>query len=168
MCDRRKQDENRANYPPQYSRNRTFFQHYSNKRQAAKRKRLLRAPSKTLALIPTRDTCNKLMQFVVALYKSRKKTIGMANCKLFNLIEAYCKKTPNDALRDCAFCGRIAVRRKVTKTWAIGAAGAQVPYKDKAGGSNPSSPTMNFSRSSCIFAWWPVLVTRTRSDITTP
>ena len=27
--------------------------------------------------------------------------------------------------------------------WAIGAAGAQVPYKHKAGGSNPSSPTMN-------------------------
>ena len=27
---------------------------------------------------------------------------------------------------------------------AIGAAGAQVPYKDKVGGSNPSSPTINF------------------------
>ena len=31
---------------------------------------------------------------------------------------------------------------------AIGAAGAQVPYKHKAGGSNPSSPTINFKTSS--------------------
>ena len=28
-------------------------------------------------------------------------------------------------------------------TWAIGAAGAQLPYKQWVGGSNPSSPTMN-------------------------
>ena len=32
--------------------------------------------------------------------------------------------------------------------WAIGAAGAQVPYKHKAGGSNPSSPTTNSETSS--------------------
>ena len=31
---------------------------------------------------------------------------------------------------------------------AIGAAGAQVPYKHKAGGSNPSSPTTNSETSS--------------------
>ena len=31
---------------------------------------------------------------------------------------------------------------------AIGAAGAQVPYKHKAGGSNPSSPTINSKTSS--------------------
>ena len=31
---------------------------------------------------------------------------------------------------------------------AIGAAGAQVPYKHKAGGSNPSSPTTNSKTSS--------------------
>lgn len=31
---------------------------------------------------------------------------------------------------------------------AIGAAGAQVPYKHKAGGSNPSSPTTNSKASS--------------------
>ena len=33
---------------------------------------------------------------------------------------------------------------KLRTQWAIGAAGAQVPYKDKVGGSNPSSPTINY------------------------
>ena len=40
--------------------------------------------------------------------------------------------------------------------WAIGAAGAQVPYKHKAGGSNPSSPTTNSETSSDggLFHFW--------------
>jgi hypothetical protein len=45
-----------------------------------------------------------------------------------------------------------AERRNVFR--AIGAAGAQVPYKDKAGGSNPSSPTMNFKGQTIV---WPFL-----------
>lgn len=40
------------------------------------------------------------------------------------------------------------VRRNVSREtfWSIGAAGAQVPYKHKVGGSNPSSTTMILRR----------------------
>lgn len=37
------------------------------------------------------------------------------------------------------------------ETRAIGAAGAQVPYKDKVGGSNPSSPTIGYEKGRRMF-----------------
>ena len=37
------------------------------------------------------------------------------------------------------------------ETRAIGAAGAQVPYKDKVGGSNPSSPTIGYEKGRLAF-----------------
>ena len=101
-------------------------------------------------MAPCGNIYDKLAQLVAEFRKARKRSL------IQQFVWRYRKmpqKTINGTLRDCAFCGRITVRRKVTKTRAIGAAGAQVPYKDKVGGSNPSSPTMNFSRSSCILSW---------------
>lgn len=43
---------------------------------------------------------------------------------------------------------------KITAPWAIGAAGAQVPYKHKVGGSNPSSPTRIFRPGACRLAFF--------------
>ena len=44
-------------------------------------------------------------------------------------------------LRENEKCAKISPRRKATR-WSSGAAGAQVPYKHKVGGSNPSSTTI--------------------------
>lgn len=41
-------------------------------------------------------------------------------------------------------CAQVRARQPRQHIRAIGAAGAQVPYKHKVGGSNPSSPTTNF------------------------
>lgn len=43
---------------------------------------------------------------------------------------------------------------RITAPWAIGAAGAQVPYKHKVGGSNPSSPTRIFRPGVCRLAFF--------------
>ena len=40
------------------------------------------------------------------------------------------------------------------KSWAIGAAGAQVPYKHKVGGSNPSSPTIDMLAERFLSAFF--------------
>ena len=47
---------------------------------------------------------------------------------------------------------------------AIGAAGAQVPYKDKVGGSNPSSPTTASKRGRRMFRR-PLFRSRTRTNV---
>lgn len=50
-------------------------------------------------------------------------------------------------------CGTIFIRASVSRSTkgSRGAAGAQVPYKHKVGGSNPSATTMIIRRSSPIF-----------------
>ena len=53
-------------------------------------------------------------------------------------------RTGTFALRKWPCCGRITLR---TSKWAIGAAGAQVLYTHKVGGSNPSSPTISVINS---------------------
>lgn len=50
-------------------------------------------------------------------------------------------------------CGTIFIRASVSRSTkgSRGAAGAQVPYKHKVGGSNPSATTRSIRRSSPIF-----------------
>lgn len=51
----------------------------------------------------------------------------------------------------------------------VGAAGAQVPYKDKVTGSNPVPATKDISRPSGVFAGWPALSRKPRfANVETP
>lgn len=50
------------------------------------------------------------------------------------------------------FVAQYRFTRVIAHSWSSGAAGAQVPYKHKVGGSNPSSTTMNFRRPPLVFS----------------